>query len=181
VILEPPPAHDGVLHLIADDTRQRELMSAAAHAPSWNLTGRQLCDLELILNGGFSPLTGFMSRADYDSVCHRMRLRSGAVWPIPVVLDVTEDAARNLRPGSLLALRNLEGVVLAVLHVEDVYRPQREAEAQLVYGTVDREHPGVDHLLGRTNPVYVGGTVEGLQLPTHTDFSDFRMSPVKVR
>jgi sulfate adenylyltransferase len=98
-----------------------------------------------------------------------------------VVLDVTEDAARNLRAGSLLALRDPEGTVLAVLHVEDVYRPHREAEAQLVYGTVNRDHPGVDHLLGRTNPVYVGGTVEGLQLPTHADFSDFRMSPGQVR
>lgn len=156
-------------------------MRATMHAASWELTGRQLCDLELLLNGGFSPLTGFMTQREYDSVCRGMRLQAGAVWPIPIVLDVTEDAARNLRAGSLLALRDPEGVVLAVLHVEDLYRPDREAEAEMVFGTTNRDHPGVAHLLDRANPVYVGGTVEGVQLPTHFDFPDLRMTPSQVR
>src|SRR5215467_2036814 len=153
MILQKPPVDDGPRDLIAAGSR----------------------DLELLMNGGFSPLTGFMTEADHDSVCRRMRLRSGAVWPIPVVLDVTEEAAETLRAGSLLALRDPEGVVLAVVHVEQLYRPDREAEARMVYGTASRDHPGVAYLLDRTNPVYVGGRVEGLQLPAHFDFQDLRM------
>ena len=181
MILQKPPVDDGPRDLIAAGSRARELMRATVGAPSWDLTPRQLCDLELLMNGGFSPLTGFMTEADHDSVCRRMRLRSGAVWPIPVVLDVTEEAAETLRAGSLLALRDPEGVVLAVVHVEQLYRPDREAEARMVYGTASRDHPGVAYLLDRTNPVYVGGRVEGLQLPAHFDFQDLRMTPSQVR
>ena len=181
MILEQAPIQGPIRDLIADGPRLREVIQATLEAPSWDLTERQLCDLELLLNGAFSPLTGFMSEADYDSVCHRMRLQSGAVWPIPVTLDVAEVAARNLRPGSMLALRDPEGVALAVLHVEDLYRPDREAEARMVYGTASRDHPGVTYLLDHTNPVYVGGTLEGIQLPTHLDFPDLRMTPGQVR
>ena len=181
MILEKPAVHDGVCDLIADADRVRALVHATVAAPSWDLTNRQMCDLELLLNGGFSPLTGFMSEADYESVCLGMRLRTGAVWPVPVVLDITEDAAMDLHPGSLLALRDPEGVVLAVVHVEELYRPDREAEAQMVYGTASRDHPGVAYLLDSTNPVYVGGRVEGLQLPSHFDFPDLRLTPSQVR
>jgi sulfate adenylyltransferase len=181
MILEEPPVHDGISGLIADGGRLREVMRATVDAPSWDLTDRQLCDLELLLNGGFSPLMGFMNQADYDSVCRHMRLQTGAVWPIPVVLDVTDEAAKKLRAGSLLALRDPEGVVLAVLHVEDLYRPDREAEAKMVFGTVSRDHPGVAYLLDRSHSTYVGGTVEGIQLPTHFDFPDLRMTPSQLR
>ena len=181
MILEKPAVHDGVCDLIADGDRIRALVPATVTAPSWDLTNRQLCDLELLLNGGFSPLTGFMGEADYQSVCQGMRLQTGAVWPIPVVLDITEDAATDLHPGSLLALRDPEGVVLAVVHVEELYRPDREAEAQMVYGTSSRDHPGVAYLLDSTNPVYVGGRVEGLQLPSHFDFPDLRLTPTQAR
>lgn len=181
MILEKPAVPDGVYDLIADGDRVRFLVQATVAAPSWDLNNRQLCDLELLLNGGFSPLTGFMNEADYESVCRGMRLQTGAVWPIPLVLDITEDAATDLQPGSLLALRDPEGVVLAVVHVEELFRPDREAEAQMVYGTTSRDHPGVAYLLDSTNPVYVGGRLEGLQLPTHFDFPDLRLTPSQVR
>ncbi len=181
MIAEQLPRHDGVSDLMADRERRHEVTRTSLHAPSWTLTDRQLCDLELLLNGGFSPLTGFMNQLDYESVCRNMRLESGAVWPIPVVLDVTEEAAKNLAPGVLLALRDPEGAVLAVVHVEDLYRPDREAEVRRVFGTASRDHPGVAFLLDRTNPVYVGGTVEGLHLPSHFDFPDLRMTPRQVR
>jgi sulfate adenylyltransferase len=181
MIVEQLPGQDEFSDLIVDHERRREVIGATLHAPSWDLTERQLCDLELLLNGGFWPLTGFMHQGDYDSVCETMRLQSGTVWPIPVVLDVTEAVAETLGPGSLLALRDPEGVVLAVLHVQDVYRPDREAEAILVYGTRSGDHPGVAFLLDRTNPVYVGGTVEGVHLPVHVDFPDLRLTPSQVR
>jgi sulfate adenylyltransferase len=174
-------AGGSIKDLLVSPQRAAELKGASASYPSWDLTDRQLCDLELLANGGFSPLTGFMDRRTYESVCSRMRLHDGSVWPMPIVLDLTEQAAAGLGAGSELALRDSEGVMLAVLHVEDVYRPDQRAEAEQVFGTTDTEHPGVAMLLQRTNPVYVGGTIEAVQLPNHYDFHPFRLTPKQVR
>jgi sulfate adenylyltransferase len=175
-------AHGGELvDLLVATDRAAELKAASASFPSWDLTDRQACDLELLMNGAFSPLRGFMGRKAYESVCSSMRLPDGAVWPMPIVLDVTEEMAAGLAPGGKLALRDSEGVMLAVLTVDELYRPDREAEAQSVFGTTDVEHPGVSMLLQRTHPVYVGGSVEGLQLPTHYDFHPVRLTPRQVR
>jgi sulfate adenylyltransferase len=103
------PPHGGQLvDLIVSPERAAELKAASRDWPSWDLTPRQTCDLELLLNGGFSPLTGFMGRADYDSVCASMRLTRGAVWTMPITLDVTEEMAGRLGRGSQLALRDAE-------------------------------------------------------------------------
>lgn len=174
--------HGGELvQLLADAGRCVELQTASRDWPSWTLTVRQLCDLELLLNGGFSPLTGFMGRQDYDSVCARMRLASGLLWPIPVVLDVSEEFARELKRASVVALRDAEGVVLAALHIDEIWEPDRTAEARAVYGTASRVHPGVAYLLDRTNRFYVEGRVEGLQLPVHYDFRRLRPTPAELR
>jgi sulfate adenylyltransferase len=179
---EPRPAYGGELvDLVVSADRAAELKAASASFPSWDLSDRQLCDLELLMNGAFSPLRGFMGREAYESVCSDMRLPDGKVWPMPIVLDLTEEAAANLKPGDELALRDSEGVMLAVLHVEELYRPDREAEAKQVFGTLDPNHPGVAMLLNRTNPVYVGGNVEGIQLPTHYDFVQDRLTPRQVQ
>ncbi len=176
------PPHGGELvDLIVDAERAEALKLASRDWPSWDLTARQLCDLELLLSGGFSPLRGFLGRADHESVCERMRLADGTLWPIPVTLDVSEEVGSALAPGDTLALRDPEGVMLAVLHVEDVWRPDREAEARAVFGTASREHPGVAYLLDATGPVYVGGRVEGIQLPAHYDFRTLRLTPREVR
>ncbi|CCQ74679.1 bifunctional sulfate adenylyltransferase/adenylylsulfate kinase [Magnetospira sp. QH-2] len=149
--------------------------------PSWDLTPRQTCDLELLLNGGFTPLTGFLGQADYDAVVDTMRLADGTVWPMPVVLDVPEAFADSLKDGDSVALRDPEGVPLAVLDVADRWTPDREREAQKVYGTTDLSHPGVEYLLRRTNPVYLGGTLRGLSLPSHYDFQYLRDLPSETR
>jgi sulfate adenylyltransferase len=176
------PPHGGTLvHLIADPAHAARLRAASREWPSWELTPRQLCDLELLLNGGFSPLDGFMRRADYESVCQSMRLASGLLWSIPITLDVPEEMAGRLSAGAALALRDPEGVMLAVLHVEDVWQPDRQAEAEAVFGTTSPEHPGVAALLQRAHPWYVGGRVEGLQLPVHYDFKALRLAPAQLR
>ena len=91
------PPHGGeLIQLIAQPDRIAELKSHSKEWPSWDLTGRQLCDLELLLTGGFSPLRGFMTRADYEGVCHNMRLANGTLWPMPITLDVTEEFAKKL-------------------------------------------------------------------------------------
>jgi sulfate adenylyltransferase len=144
------------------------------------LTDRQLCDLELLVNGGFSPLSGFLGEADYRSVTDDLRLADGTLWPIPITLDVTEDLVAGLSRGDRLALRDPEGVMLAVITVDDLYRPDREAEAALVYGTTNPEHPGVAQVLA-AHPWCVGGRVEGLDLPTHHDFRPLRLAPAETR
>jgi sulfate adenylyltransferase len=176
------PPHGGTLvDLIVPLERARELKVLSRDWPSWALTPRQLCDLELLLNGGFSPLDGFLSRADYEGVCQDMKLADGTLWPIPVVLDVNEETARRLEVGAMLALRDPEGVMLAALRVADVWRPDLADEAERVYGTSTLEHPGVAHLMRQTNPWYVGGRLEGLQPPVHHDFTQRRLAPGQVR
>jgi sulfate adenylyltransferase len=174
--------HGGKLvDLMVGAERAAELKAASQDWTSWDLTERQICDLELLLNGGFSPLTGFMNRADFESVAKDMRLADGTLWPMPISLDVTEEVAKGLSEGDRLALRDPEGVMLAVLHVEDVWQVDREQEAAQVFGSTDAKHPGVAHLLHRSHPWAVGGRVEGLQLPFHYDFRGLRTTPAEQR
>src|SRR5437870_11885862 len=103
-----------------------------------------------------------MNKADYESVCHSLKLTTGVLWPIPVTLDVSEQFVKSLRSnGCKIALRDPEGVMLAVLNVEDVWQPDHKAEAAEVFGTTSAIHPGVDYLLNRANRWYLGGTIEG--------------------
>jgi sulfate adenylyltransferase len=177
-----PPHGGDLVQLIAQPERIAELKAHSKEWPSWDLTGRQLCDLELLVTGGFSPLTGFMTRADYDGVCHNMRLASGILWPMPVTLDVTEEFAKKLTPGtSKVALRDPEGVMLAVLHVEEVWQPDRKAEAQAVFASTSAAHPGADYAINKSNPWYVGGKIEATQIPSHYDFRNLRLTPAEVR
>jgi sulfate adenylyltransferase len=177
------PPHGGELvNLIATAARSAELKAQSREWPSWDLTARQTCDLELLLSGGFSPLRGFMTRADYEGVCHNMRLKSGVIWPMPITLDVTEAFAKTLKPGSSkIALRDPEGVMLAVLSVEDVWQPDRTAEAKAVFNSTSTAHPGADYAMNKSNPWYVGGTLEGLQMPSHYDFRALRLTPAELR
>ena len=177
------PPHGGeLIDLIAQPERIAELKSRSKEWPSWDLTGRQLCDLELLVTGGFSPLRGFMIRADYEGVCHNMRLANGTLWPMPITLDVTEEFAKKLTPGtSKVALRDPEGVMLAVLNVEEVWQPDRKAEAQAVFASTSAAHPGAAYTINKANPWYVGGTLEGTQLPSHYDFRNLRLTPAEVR
>ncbi|GIW50682.1 MAG: sulfate adenylyltransferase [Gemmatimonadales bacterium] len=174
--------HGGVLvDGLAREDRIAELRELSRDWPSWDLTPRQLCDLELLLNGGFSPLAGFLRRRDYERVLSEMRLCDGTLWPIPVTLDVPQSVAEAAAKTGFLALRDPEGVMLAALHVEDAWEPNREAEAEAVFGTTNREHPGVSYLLERSHPVYLGGRIEGLQLPVHYDYKELRHTPAQLR
>jgi len=94
------------------------------------------------MTDGFSPLSGLLTRDDYESVCARMRLANGALWPIPVTLDVDEELARSVGPGKFVALRDPEGVLLAGLRVDEVWTPDRRQEARAVFGTEDARRWG---------------------------------------
>ena len=174
--------HGGVLKnlYLTREGAEHEKRKAVDY-PSWDMTPRQLCDIELLLNGAFSPLEGFMGRADYDRVVEEMRLASGTLWPMPITLDVTKAFAEKVERGMRIALRDGEGVMIAVMDVTDVYEPDRQHEARSVFGTLDRNHPGVTALVERTNPIYIGGRLHGCQAPMHYDFNHLRESPAELR
>jgi sulfate adenylyltransferase len=148
---------------------------------SWDLSHRQLCDLELLLNGAFSPLDGFMRPADYDRVVAEMRLADGTLWPIPVTLDVSEAFAEALAAGERVTLRDREGFPIATIEVEAIWRPDKARECELVFATQDPAHPGVAALTRRQHPVYLGGRLRGLARPVHHDFRRFRDDPAGLR
>ena len=178
-LIEP---HGGFLkNLLVNSERAAEMKMQSRDWPSWDLTARQICDLELLINGGFSPLEGFMSKADYESVCETMRLHDGTLWPMPITLDVTEEIAGQLKNGDVLALRDPEGTMLAALHVDDIWQPDRQQEAQQVFGTSNTEHPGVKYVLEQTHPYYAGGRLEAVAFPSHYDFVELRLTPVQLR
>jgi sulfate adenylyltransferase len=148
---------------------------------SWDLTPRQLCDIELILNGAFSPLEGFLTEAEYQGVVRDMRLPSGTLWPIPVTLDVSAQFAGATSKGEHIALRDAEGVLIATMEVSDIWEPDKAAEASGVYGTQDEQHPGVYYLMQRAGRMYLGGKLRGVEPATWYDFKLLRDSPAELR
>jgi sulfate adenylyltransferase len=173
--------NDGLVNLLADENRCSLLKKISMDLPDLSLTERQMCDLEMIATGAFSPLTGFMNRANYESVLDRMRLQDDTLWPIPVCLGVTEARATSLEAGQSLALRDPEGFLLAVMHIEDIWPIDHEKEARQVLGTSDPAHIGVQYLHEGACTYYIGGDIEVLSLPLHPDFKQIRLTPAEVR
>jgi len=152
-----------------------QLYNEASTLRRVSLSKRQLCDLELLLNGGFSPLCGFMNKDEYDRVCSEMRLPDGTLFPMPITLDIPEPVEKNER----IALMQ-DDLLLAVMTVEDVWKPSKSLEMEKVFGG-DPEHPAVSYLQSSTHDYYVGGTVEGLSLPPHYDYNELRKTPQQLR
>ena len=165
---------------VSFDSAQKMKMEAA-DLVSWDLTPRQICDLELLMNGGFNPLKGFLSEADYDSVVDTMRLSTGELWPMPITLDVSEEFAAKLEDGQDIALRDQEGVILATMTVTDNWVPNKAKEAEKVFGADDLAHPAVNYLHHTAGKVYLGGPVTGIQQPVHYDFRARRNTPNELR
>ena len=173
--------HIPIPELYVSAAEAKTLKTAAGNMPSWDLTARQACDLELLMNGGFHPLKGFHSEADYKGVVENMRLADGTLWPIPITLDVNEKFAGGVAPGTEIALRDVEGVILAVMTVTDKYLPNKPREAEKVFGADDLAHPAVNYLHHTAGTVYLGGPVRGLQAPIHYDFRSRRDTPNELR
>lgn len=146
-----------------------------------NLTPRQICDVEMITNGGFAPLSGFLNKEDYESVCKDMRLTSGELWPMPITLDVDAQTAKSLKKGDKVELRDQEGVVLAVLTVGDIWKPDKSKEAELVFGSDDEAHPTVYYMKNKAGEYYIGGELEAKELPIHYDFNEHRYTPKELK
>lgn len=158
-----------------------EYKFAAHELESLVLNQRQLCDLELILNGGFAPLNGFMNKADYQEVLENMHLCNGALWPMTITLDVDSQFAKGIKTGQEIALRDAEGLLLAILQVGDIWEVDREVEANALFGTMDDTHPGVAYLMQRVKDFYIGGRLLGISLPHHYDFNHLRYTPSELK
>ncbi|KAH9931057.1 ATP-sulfurylase [Epithele typhae] len=180
------PPHGGILKdLVARDEPLRETLKAEAHTlPDVVLTDRQLCDLELVMNGGFSPLEGFMNEADYNGVVDNLRLADGALFPMPITLDLSRETIDRLSiaAGSRVVLRDpRDDQALAIITVDDIYRPDMVKEAIQVFGADDPAHPAVAYLRNKVNEFYVGGKVQAIQPPTHFDYVALRYTPAELR
>jgi len=175
-----PPYGGSLVDLLVDDARAAVMKATAKDHPSLTLDERGLCDLELLAVGAFSPLRGFMGKADYGRVVAEMRLADGTLWPLPVTLPVDPAALGGDLVGKALALRDVYGNLLAFLHVEEMYPYDKQAEALGAYGTADAKHPAVAHL-NRQPSHYAAGRLEVLRTPPHFDFVGLRRTPAELR
>lgn len=142
---------------------------------------RQRCDLELLLVGGFNPLIGFHSQADYEGVLFDMRLVHGQLWPMPITLDVDGDFAEKINLGDKIGLHDTDNTLLAFMTITDKWRPNKSIEAQAVFGVQDSKHPGVDYLMNKAGEWYLGGPVELVQFPKHYTFEELRYTPLALK
>ncbi len=147
----------------------------------WILTPRQRCDLEMLLIGGFHPLTGFLTQADYENVLFNSRLSTGQLWPIPINLDVNEAFADPISAGSQIELYDTDNTLLAWMTVTDKWQPNKSLEAEHVFGTDDMKHPGVNYLFNKAGDWYLGGSIKLARLPTHYDFPELRQTPATLK
>ncbi|MCR9192732.1 MAG: bifunctional sulfate adenylyltransferase/adenylylsulfate kinase [Gammaproteobacteria bacterium] len=145
------------------------------------VTLRQRCDLELLLVGGFNPLSGFLTQADYDSVLHHLRLTNGVLWPMPITLDVNDAVAEKIALKTEIMLCDADGSPLAYMTITDKWQPNKSVEAQAVFGTEDHNHPGVSYLFHNTGKWYLGGTVRVINTPSHYDFIELRHTPTELK
>lgn len=174
--------HGGhLVNLLVDKDSADSLKQQSEHFQSLTLSRRQLCDLEMLLNGAMSPLTGYMDKQTYDSVIQSSRLPDNLLWPIPIVLDIDNGFAEKLKPGDKIALRDTEGFMPAVLTVSDIWQADKKQEAEAIYGTTSELHPGVDYLLNQCHSFYIGGSIEGTEKPSHFDFEQLWSSPAELR
>lgn len=166
--------------LINNDDKIESLKDQSEQFVSITLTRRQLCDLEMLINGALSPLTGYMDKNTYDSVIQNSRLPDNLLWPIPIVLDIDSKTAENIQAGDKIALRDTEGFMPAVLTVTDIWKADKQLEAESIYSTNSTLHPGVDYLLNQSGEYYIGGRIEGIEPPSHFDFEQLWSSPADL-
>ncbi len=167
-----------LVNLVVTGSERDDLLARAAQLPSIKITMRNLCDLELLATGGFSPLDRFMGKADYERVLHEMRLSDGTLFPLPITL--TADPKELPTVGEEIVLRNANNDLIAVLTLEEVYHWDPETEAALAYGSTDAKHPMVSEM-ARWGKVCISGPMKVVNLPKYYDFIELRRTPAQVR
>jgi len=166
-------------HLSADELSEYSELSN--NISSLTLSLKQQCDLEMISNGAFSPISTFNNQKDYEEILLKNKLSNGLVWPIPIVLDVPDQFLKSLDKNEYISLRNTEGFLLAILKVKEFWAPNKKEEANLVFKSNDLNHPGVDYLFNHTNNNYISGELVPIHENKYFDFTHLRKSPQEVR
>ena len=167
-----------LVNLLVSGDEREALVARSNQLPSFKISPRALCDLELLATGGFSPLDRFMGKADYENVLHHMRLMDGTLWPLPITLPVNPS---DLPPvGEEVVLCNANNDLIAILHVDEVFHWDPETEAILAYGSNDARHPMVSEMV-RWGKVCVSGPLKVINLPRYYDFVNLRQTPAQVR
>src|ERR1043165_4982292 len=167
-----------LVNLLAEESEREALQARAASLPRFQLTPRNLCDVELMATGGFSPLDRFMGRSDYERVLEEMRLGDGTLFPLPVTLTCKRD--QSLKLDEEITLVDQFNNLLAVMRVEEIFAWDKRREALLAYGSEDLRHPLVAEM-NSWGELCVSGPLRVLQLPPHYDFKALRLSPREVR
>ena len=177
----PIQPHGGTLvNRLLEGTEFQEAKQRANSLKKIPIGNREISDLELIAIGGFSPLTGFMSKEDYTEVVEDMHLANGVAWSIPITLSVTKEQASSLKEGEEIALTNGTGTPIAIMELTEKFSHTKQKEAQAVYATSSQDHPGVAYL-HQMGDVLLGGPIQLIQRPIYTDFPEFRLDPSQTR
>lgn len=177
----PGVPHGGVL--VNRELEGDALKAAIAHAkelPRLTLDDREQSDLEMIGVGALSPLTGFMRRLDYETVVESMRLSDGLIWALPVTKAISKEEAQSLKEGQEVTLVNEAGDAMAIMQVTDIFGYDKAREAEKCFGTTETAHPGVARLYAQGD-VLIGGPVQVLRRPAHTQFGEYRLTPLETR
>ncbi|MCH8165693.1 MAG: sulfate adenylyltransferase [Planctomycetes bacterium] len=177
--------HGGrLINRMVESSRAEALAAEAAAMRSITLSTKQACDLEMMATGAFSPLTGFVGKADFDSICSNLRLADGTVWPIPITLAVDDEVKAALRPGQQAALKHADGTLLAVIDIQEIFPHDRTLEIPNVFGTEDEAHPGVKAVMDEGEWL-VAGPIQVITVTPDVEpaeqFTEFRLPPAKTR
>jgi sulfate adenylyltransferase len=179
------PPHGGTLvNRILDASKAAALKSKAASLPVIKLSSKQACDLEMIAIGAFSPLTGFVGKADFDGICSKMRLASGLPWSIPITLAVDDAVKASLKVGGQAALKHHDGTLMAVINITEIYPHDKKLEIPNVFATEDPAHPGVKAVMDEGNWL-IAGPVDVFTVTPEREpgeqFTEYRLPPAKTR
>jgi sulfate adenylyltransferase len=177
----PNRPHGGkLINKVLEEKARDEWRERAARLPRVRLNARQLADVEMIAVGAFSPLEGFMGSRDYESVLLRERLARGDVWTIPVTLGVTEETRRSIGQSEAVSLTDAEDRVVAVLQLDEIFKYDRDREANLVLRTTDDSHPGVLYLKA-AGEYCLAGPVHLLARRVDKTYENYRLDPKETR
>lgn len=173
--------HGGTLiNCYVDQKKREEWIEKSRDLLKIILDDKNISDLEMIANGAMSPLTGFMNKNDYKSVVSSMHLANGLTWTLPITLAIEKDMYQKIKKVEHVALIDHKNNLLAILHLEDIYRYKKSDEARQVFRTEDLQHPGVAYLF-QQGEYYLGGSISMINSPLHTDFLKYRLDPVHTR
>ena len=174
-LLVPPHGGRLVNRILAETPDERILQDL----PKIELDDERQMEVEQIANGTYSPLEGFMGEADFLSVVECTRLADGTLWPLPITLDVSEETARNLSIGDTVSLTDESGEVMALLHLTEKYRFDREPMARMVFGTDSADHPGVRRVR-LMQPVLLAGPIDLIRA-RRSPMRAYEQSPAQIR